>query len=302
MPPSRSNFSPIYKKNEEIKRNRGIQAAEEPLLQDRLVLVFTAPKMQQRRPGGLKNHDLVRGSRQRKARRIYLDVLRKSPDIFIAFILTITPRRCVVFDAPAFLHQHKNDTISLSESFRSLVWEVAGKHGFQNCSDFRQWVSSMSDLSPPPTEAQGTNNCLLELGDLGAIRLALGDTISDAIEQCPTHRPTLSDGSGMTEWVWTNIPYNAYQDAIVHINVGSACKLAETLFPFASYKINLLLSESPLANERNYSKIPWSPEMSPQSKFPNLGMQIKKDLTWTATNCFSKILRILLCEVHLFLE
>lgn len=249
MPSKSLDFTAVYRKMDEIETSQTIPAADQTLLGERLAIACVAQETQQRRLKPLENREYLLQTRQRKARRIYLEVLEKDPCIFLAFILTVSPRVSYRIDISRFFQQHRERKIFLSNDANLLLWKIAIKHGVDKTVHFRKLMRSIFELRPPVTgaEAEGNENCSLDMCDLSAIRIAFGDKICDAIERSPTHLSKKLNGhfSRTTECIQTKVPYDGYQDTIIRLDVGSALELADLLFPLASRKIESVLSVSP---------------------------------------------------------
>lgn len=254
MPSRMIDFTPVYTKFQEIETTQNISEVDAPLLRERLVITCTAPEeKQQRRVNSLKNNEYLMLSRQRKARKVYLEVLKMDPHIFVAFVLTMSPKICSQFDrSPSdrlrFHQQHKGRKIFLSNDANLLFWQIAIDHGIANTSSFCHLMRAIFQLDPPVTGAEidGSGTHSLILCDLSAIRISFGDTICEAIECSPTHLSKRMEGrfSQTTQCIQTNVPYDGYQDTIIRLDVGSALTLAEDLFPLASQKIASILPSS----------------------------------------------------------
>ncbi|KAJ5084779.1 hypothetical protein NUU61_009358 [Penicillium alfredii] len=248
MPSKYLNFAAVYRKMDEIETLETIPAADQTLLGERLAIACVAQESQQRRREPLENREYLAQTRQRKARKIYLEVLEKDPYLFLAFILTFSPRVCDRIDS-RFFQQHRERKIFLSNDANLLLWQIAIKHGIDRTVHFRNLMRSIFESRPPVTgaEADGNENCSLDMCDLSAIRIAFGDKICDAIERSPTHLSKKLTGhfSRTTQCIQTKVPYDGYQDTIIRLDVGAALELADLLFPLASRKIESVLSALP---------------------------------------------------------
>lgn len=231
------DFTPIYEKFKDINGRQTIPAADISTLGERLAIVCIVPQTQQRRLKRLKNSEYLVQSRERKARNVYFEVLEKFPDIFLAFILTVSPKACRQFAVGSFVQQHTEQPISLCSDANLILWRIATEHGIEKTVRFQKLMSSLFKLPSP--YAEGERTWSLALSDLTAIRTCLGDTICDAIQCSPKHNPKQVDRQKLktTECIETKVPYDVDRDTIVYINVGSALKLADMLFPAASERI-----------------------------------------------------------------
>jgi hypothetical protein len=249
--PSKSpnlTFTAVNKKREEIEKMQTIPAADVTLLGERLVIACTPETPQRRLKHHLESREYTLKSRQKKARRLYLEVLEKDAYLFLPFILTVSPSFCARFGTTQFLQQHKKRKITFSNDAYLLLWHIATRHGIEKTIVFKKLIQSIFESRPPVTgaEAEGNENCSLTMCDLSAIRIAFGHTICDAIESSSTHLSKKLDGqfSQTTQCIQTNVPYDGYQDTIIRLDVGSALELADLLFPSASQKIASVLSMS----------------------------------------------------------
>jgi hypothetical protein len=288
---------------DEIETSQTIHAADQTLLGERLAIACVAQETQQRRLKPLENREYLLQTRQRKARRIYLEVLEKDPYIFLAFILTVSPRVCYRTDNSRFFQQHRERKIFLSNDANLLLWQIAIKHGIDKTVHFRKLMRSIFELRPPATgaEAEGNENCSLDMCDLSAIRIAFGDRICDAIERSPTHLSKKLNGhfSGTTQCIQTKVPYDGYQDTIIRLDVGAALELADLLFPLASRKIESVLSVSPSVHKLSGSEASLGPRNTDMSLSSEIGMEDSTQSPRCTTNYVLQILRTSLCEERL---
>ncbi|KAJ5416137.1 hypothetical protein N7465_004832 [Penicillium sp. CMV-2018d] len=242
-----TKFALIYKKHKEIGAEKTIPQADISLFEERLVIVCTVNKTQNhtRRTTPKPNREKLIQSRERTAQRLYLNILEKFPAIFLAFILTVSPRASIDFDLSAFCEQHTEQPIVLRDNVESLLWQSAIKYCIEKSKAFGKLMSLLFTLPRPATEAEGEESCSLSLSSLPVTRMAFGDIICEAIECSPTYLPMNVDGdyAEITQCVKTTVFYN-HQDTIIHIDVGCAVKLADMLFPSASRKISSALSQS----------------------------------------------------------
>lgn len=262
----------IYRKHEDISRTKAIPSSDISLLEERLVIVCKVFEAPQPKPGGRGNKELLAQSRQRKAQKIYREVLDVCPDIFLAFLLTVSPRSSIGFDLPTFHNLHQPQHITLSEKAISLLWQIATRHGFQNSGPFQLLMRSIT-FWHRPTEDKGEEYFSLCLGGLPAIRVAFGNIICDAVESSPTHLPKNTDGAyaETTECVRSKIFYNR-QDTTICLDVGCALKLADRLFPSASQRILSALSQSQSDHQASGSQASLPPQTR-TSQYLDLGME-----------------------------
>ncbi|KAJ5262224.1 uncharacterized protein N7525_002866 [Penicillium rubens] len=240
-----NKFAPIYQKHKDIGAEQTIPEADISLFEERLVIVCTVDETQNHRRVRIPNRVKLIRSRERKAQRLYLKILEKFPGIFLAFILSVSPRASIDFDLSAFCEQHIEQPIVLCDNAESLLWRSAIRHGIEKSKAFGKLMSLLFTLPRPATEAEGEESCSLSLSRLSVIRIAFGDIICEAVECSPTHLPMNADSdyAEITQCVRTTVFYS-HQDTIIHIEVGCAVKLADMLFPSASGRINSALSQS----------------------------------------------------------
>ncbi|KAJ5803757.1 uncharacterized protein N7518_000060 [Penicillium psychrosexuale] len=135
------------------------------------------------------------------------------------------------------------------EAFKNNILDVLN---IEKTTRFQQLIKSLFGLPPPTTDADGEGKWSLVLSDLAAVRICLGDTICDAIQCSPKHnpKPVVSQFSETSECVEARVPFDADQDAIIYIDVGSALKLADMLFPAASERVASILQSDPSSVSR----------------------------------------------------
>lgn len=279
----------IYKAWNNLSINQTIPSDSLELLGERLAIAFAPKVKEQRRNGRRRNLEYVAQHRRKIARKIYLEILEKDPNIFLPFILTVSPRACLSFDISSFLKRHQSQGRHfLRNNAEAILWGLAKKHDIDGSLHFRKLMREIFQLSPPATEAEGKEHYSLHLSTLPAIRNAFGDVIFDAIERSPTQVTARAKGyfSEKTERVWTKVPYRSSQDAIISLEVGSTIELANVLFPIATQKIVSILSAcSPTVRQRNFSEAILGPD--PQDKpatSSEIGMKFKVHMTAVANS------------------
>jgi hypothetical protein len=282
------DFTPIYEKFKEINGRQTIPADDISTLGKRLAIVCRVPQTQQRRPNRvkrLKNREYLVQSRERKVRNVYFEVLEKFPDIFLAFILTVSPKACRQFKVGDLFKQHTKQPISLCNEANLILWRIATEHGIEKSVRFQKLMSSLFKLPSP--DAEGERSWSLALSDLAAIRTCLGDTICDAIQCSPKHNPKQVDIHHLksTECIKTKVPYDADRDTIVYIDVGSALKLADMLFPAASERIASVLPKfSPVVFQPDGPETASGPAEQPSSRVSEMGTKPRNGTAMQFTN------------------
>lgn len=234
----------------DINARQTIPAANISILEQRLVIVCMVPQTQQRRPRRstrLESCEYVGQSRERKALRIYSDVLDELPDIFLPFILVVSPNACCKFELSRFFQQHRKQPITLCNDANLMLWRIATTHGIENTVRFRKLMNSLFNLPSPATNVEGGRSWSLNLSDFAAIRTCLGNTICDAVECSPAHKskPVGCPSSETSECVKMKVPRAVNRNTVVHIEVGFALELADMLFPAASERIAAVLPKFP---------------------------------------------------------
>lgn len=94
----------------------------------------------------------------------------------------------------------------------------------------------------PITDADETH-CDLYLARVDSLRNVFGDYIQRAVANSLTQMHETANGHPpeTTQSVWAKLPHQSMQDAILHLNVGSARELARLLFPHMSQKVHSVL-------------------------------------------------------------
>ncbi|KAJ5531477.1 hypothetical protein N7527_004870 [Penicillium freii] len=237
MPYKAPGLAPIYTKYDEINLNKAVSKADHELLGERLNIACST--------AAAGNY---RTQHQRKvARRIYLLVFEEDPNIFIPFILSVSPRACEYFNFSNFKSQHeKRPKILYHESALFLIWMVARGHGIEKTNLFIKWVQWHMQSSPPVTGAEGKENQYwsLRLSSFAAIQSMFGDVIVDAVRRFPPEAE-MSVGDYLPESttnIWTRIPHREPQDSVIRLYVGRAHEVAKVLFPIGSQKVASVLA------------------------------------------------------------
>ena len=88
----------------------------------------------------------------------------------------------------------------------------------------------------PITNAENETHCALYLARIDSLRKVFGDYIQRAVGNSLTQLHETANGHPpeTTQSVWMKLPHQSMQDAIFHLNVGSAKELARVLFPHMS--------------------------------------------------------------------
>lgn len=240
-------IAPIYKKWEEINTSRTIPEAYFETLGERLAIAFIPTERKQRRSSRGQKRDYKSSHQRRRARKIYLQVFETDLNIFIPFVLAISPRACESFSFSKFLQHHEKKTIiSFSDNALLLLWRAARDYGCDKTSHFKSLVQLHNQTSLPVTGAEGKEceHWSLQLSSFAAIRSVFGDFIFDAVRHSPKE-VEMGVGRRFTEIttnVWTRVPRQQPQDAVISLHVQRADEFANILFPNGSQKIISALS------------------------------------------------------------
>jgi hypothetical protein len=109
-------------------------------LEERLVIISEVPSRacpsRARLSQTKKAHrDYQIKSQRKKARQVYLTVLREAPHAFLPFILVSSPKACTSFQTDSFCQTHKTDRrLQLSEAVKTDLEKIASQRNIlQNC-------------------------------------------------------------------------------------------------------------------------------------------------------------------------
>lgn len=139
-----AGVSRVYEILTDLNRRRAIPIIHQATLEERLVIVCKPldrlPRLKVPRPNlNVKSH-----YRQRRAQRVYLEVLDEDPCVFLAFILAISPRACESFDLRGFRQQHqKQSGTHLNDELKSTLDAIAEKQHFKQSPYYERLIESL---------------------------------------------------------------------------------------------------------------------------------------------------------------
>lgn len=236
-------LSHIYAIRRELTAAQAIPASYQSTLEERLPVAFRSFNRQSRLGRRRSSRQKYAYFRQKKANKVYSDVLETDPFIFIPFLLAISPRACEKFDISSFREQHHN-TEGIRLRNGHFLHRIALTHGIYQVAGYKSLTDRLFEtptLPPPTTVAESDRHWALHASNLETIKACFGDTICDAVKSFP--KQVQQEDQSPTECVTARLPRRDLQDCIFSIEIGDAWKLKDILFPFASSKQRTLGSE-----------------------------------------------------------
>lgn len=226
-----TQVSRILKIAGELETSREIPATYREALEIRLAIAFGSFKRRPRQRIPRTPKEKRHHYQQKKAQKIYLDVLEMDSYIFIPFILAISPRACETFDILGFRRQHKNlERIHITN--KHFLDEIAVAVGIDQVTDYKRLAERLfrAPTPPPPTTvAESDEHFVFQMSKLENIRDCFGDRICAAIKT--PGRQVQNEDQRLTECISARIPRQAYQDCIFSIEIGCAREFRDILFP-----------------------------------------------------------------------
>ena len=121
----------IYNVHKEIRKRGAIPSHRHKELEDRLVIACKESQRQPRAEVPRERKEILAKARQKKAHKLYLQVLDEDCHIFLAFILAISPRACCSFNLDSFFRHYEGRQckLQLGIETKGLLDEIASRRG-----------------------------------------------------------------------------------------------------------------------------------------------------------------------------
>jgi hypothetical protein len=135
----------------EFKQQNAVPSHYRRTLEDRLVIAFTPNNNDRPRINGTPRPLAVnrRNFEQKRARKVYLDILKRSPHVFLPFLVVTSPKVCETFDSFEF-HQGLKITEEnkLSNSVEKFLQDIGNKHGITQNPDYMELIKELFPKGP----------------------------------------------------------------------------------------------------------------------------------------------------------
>lgn len=129
---------------QEINRRRTIPAFYREILEERLIITFKPLGVQKRGKTPRSKEEYRVKYKEKKAQKVYLEILEDYPHIFIPFILAITPKGCERFNVTEFRQNHGlTEKIDLGDHVRATLESIARKRMFSQNPLFQLLIESV---------------------------------------------------------------------------------------------------------------------------------------------------------------
>jgi hypothetical protein len=130
---------------QELTRRRTIPSAYLCDLEKRLFITFESPT------GRLKRRRTIRSKQEyksqygkRKAQKMYLEILEDAPQIFVPFVLAVSPESCERFNLESFRKKADlRSKLDFKDDVLSTLQEIARKGKFDRNPLYQQLISSL---------------------------------------------------------------------------------------------------------------------------------------------------------------
>lgn len=222
-------MSTIYETSLEISEQLGIPARLLDTLEKQLIIICTSYPRQSRSDTSRRaRRDVRLYYKQKRAQKVYVDILEKAPQMFLPFILAVTPKTCEKFTAINFYQMHTDSKrIELRRDTKPIFEDIAKKNSLNESPHYKKLIKVLYPEFARPITTAESGGYEYHLADVQNIRMVLGDRILDFLNSIPM-RP--GESRHETDCVGTCVPRNNFQDAIIYLHIRQAQELARTLF------------------------------------------------------------------------
>lgn len=136
-----SKSSHIYEILGQLNRRQTIPSFHREALEERLVISCKPLGRQQRRKVRRTQQEIRSHYKQRKAQKVYLEVLDEDPHVFLPFILAISPKACESFDISGFCQCHKKcKRIYLSNDAKTIFEDIAKRQKLDQSPHYKRLI------------------------------------------------------------------------------------------------------------------------------------------------------------------
>ncbi|EXJ72775.1 uncharacterized protein A1O5_03922 [Cladophialophora psammophila CBS 110553] len=221
----------------ELIRHKRIPLIYEENLEEGLSITFSFPKRLKRRAGVRQNdRDYKLRSNQKRANLVYLRILDEIPQIYISFILAVSPQDCAPLDITLLVQQYSSqnlqpEAIQFDAGTERIIKEISTKH---NCDRNPHYQKLLNILYPqvvtpkPISAAESGNKFLLEGLNPVAIHDHFGDRVHEAFNKGPGRLQ--EKATEKTRCAWIEFAQNGVDDSIFYLEIGNAEQFAYILF------------------------------------------------------------------------
>ncbi|KAF1357329.1 hypothetical protein EJ07DRAFT_128674 [Lizonia empirigonia] len=226
---SRHLRSTVHKTLLEISEQQRIPSRLLDTLEKHLI-IFCTPYPRLPRSDSLRARRDVRSYyKKKRAQKVYVDMLDNAPQIFLPFILVVTPKACENLKAIDF-YQMPTDgrRMKLRRGTKLVFDEIAEKNGLNDSPQYKKMIKVLFPEFARPITTAESGGYEYHLADVQNVRMVLGDRILDFLNSAPMGP---GESRHETDCVGTCVPRNNFQDAIIYLRIGQARELAQILFP-----------------------------------------------------------------------
>lgn len=222
-------MSKVHNTSVEISQQRAIPSKLLTTLEEHLIITCTSYPRQARGDSLRARRDVRSYYKQKRAQKIYLEILDNAPQIFLPFILTVTPKACEKIKAIDFYQMHSDSKrIDLRRGTKIIFEEIARKNDLNESPHYRKVIRVLFPEYARPVTTAESGGYEYHLADIHNVHMVLGERVIDFLNTAPM-RSQVSRHE--TDCVGTCVPRNNFQDAIICLRIKRAQELTRTLFP-----------------------------------------------------------------------
>ncbi|KAI1328378.1 hypothetical protein F5Y16DRAFT_369532 [Xylariaceae sp. FL0255] len=134
----------MHKISLELKQYQAIPSPYLAILEERLVIFFKTLGRQQRKEHRSAIQDVRSRHKQRKAQKVYLDILNGDVFIFLPFLLAISPRAYESFDTVRFLGLYApSSSITLCDTVKVFLHDISQSHGINQSPHYQKLIQAL---------------------------------------------------------------------------------------------------------------------------------------------------------------
>lgn len=233
----------IYKLRDQLNNLNSIPTRYRSLLEHRLIIACSEFKRQDRGKAVRPHRENKTRHVEKRAHKLYLDVLDVDPQIFIPFLLIVnTNTACVKYKLELF-RQHHNQRVKirLGNADKIFLKDIARRHGIGGSIAFQKLIHALFPATPrtatavdggPSTTADDTESWRFNGPHLDAVRIQFTVGVYEAIRKAPARRENVQFSTRTTTGsVWMGFPSVDREDCFLCMDIGDVDLFKKVLFP-----------------------------------------------------------------------
>lgn len=233
----------MYKLRDRINELRSIPTTYRALLERRLVIACSEFKRQGRGEAVRSTREIKARHAEKRAHKLYLDVLDEDPQIFIPFLLVVdADTACVKYDLGLFRQRHdQRAKTRLGDADKVILEDIARRHGIGDSIAFQKLIRALFPATPstatavdgsPTTTADGPKPWRFNGSPLEVVRSQFAVGVFEAICKAPAKCGNDQFSTRTTTGsVWMDFPSVDSEDCILWLDIGDVDLFEKVLFP-----------------------------------------------------------------------